>query len=234
MPGAYLAHSVYGFFQNGGGVCWIVRVGGADGGQQAQAALPRRDRRRRAFLRATAREGVTDQVSIEITPEAPAAGDGEEGKADQATYRVVVTAGPQREEFDGLSLKKGRSNIATKVNAGSELITLEEIGGAAADAAPREGTYTLSVPAVEPVAVEPDRVRGRRRPPPRPGRPRRRRRDHDAVHPRPGDDRPERRRHDVPRHPGQDDRPRRGRQGPDRDPRPAARPAARRTCSSGG
>ncbi len=35
MPGAYLAHSVYGYFQNGGGVCWIVRVGAADGDQRA-------------------------------------------------------------------------------------------------------------------------------------------------------------------------------------------------------
>src|SRR4249920_221230 len=159
MPGAYLAHSVYGFFQNGGGVCWIVRVGGAEGGQQAQAALPAAGGTGAELLRATAREGVTDQVSIEITPEAPA-GDGEEGKAEQATYRVVVTAGPQREEFDGLSLKKGRSNIATKVNAGSSLVTLEEVSGAAADAAPREGTYTLSVPAVEPVAVDPGEFEG--------------------------------------------------------------------------
>ena len=27
MEGAYLAHSVYGFFQNGGSLCWVVRVG---------------------------------------------------------------------------------------------------------------------------------------------------------------------------------------------------------------
>src|SRR5215204_3140880 len=41
MEGAYLAHSVYGFFQNGGSLCWVVRVGddgGADG--RAVAALP--------------------------------------------------------------------------------------------------------------------------------------------------------------------------------------------------
>jgi uncharacterized protein len=158
MPGAYLAHSVYGFFQNGGGVCWIVRVGGADGGQYAQAALPVAAGDGE-LLRATAREGVTDQVSIEISPEAPA-GDAEEGKAEQATYRVVVTAGPQREEFDGLSLKKGRQNVVTKVNAGSALVTLEEVSGAAADAAPREGTYTLSVPAAEPVAVSPGEFEG--------------------------------------------------------------------------
>ncbi len=160
MPGAYLAHSVYGFFQNGGGVCWIVRVGGADGRPAGRRRrCPRPAGRGGELLRATAREGVTDQVSIEITPEAPAA-DAEEGKAEQATYRVVVTAGPQREEFDGLSLKKGRNHVVTKVNAGSALVTLEEVSGAAADAAPREGTYTLSVPAVEPVAVDPTEFEG--------------------------------------------------------------------------
>src|ERR1700712_2820601 len=44
MEGAYLAHSVFGFFQNGGSVCWIVRVGddaSAHGaGGAARAALP--------------------------------------------------------------------------------------------------------------------------------------------------------------------------------------------------
>src|SRR4051794_39782178 len=41
MPGAYLAHSVYGYFQNGGGICWVVRVGSDGNGRAiAQAALP--------------------------------------------------------------------------------------------------------------------------------------------------------------------------------------------------
>ena len=39
MEGAYLAHSVYGFFQNGGNLCWIVRVG--DDGGDAAAPRPR-------------------------------------------------------------------------------------------------------------------------------------------------------------------------------------------------
>ena len=152
MPGAYLAHSVYGFFQNGGGVCWIVRVGASEGAARAQAALPEATGDGAELLRATAREDVTDEVSVEITPEAPT-GDGE-GKADQPTYRVVVTAGPVREEFDGLTLKKGRQNLVTKVNAASQLITLEEIGEQAAETAPREGTYALSVPAVEVAEVD--------------------------------------------------------------------------------
>ena len=41
MEGAYLAHSVYGFFQNGGTLCWVVRVGDDGGGGAApRAALP--------------------------------------------------------------------------------------------------------------------------------------------------------------------------------------------------
>ena len=67
MPGAYLAHSVYGFFQNGGGVCWIVRVGASEGAAKAQAALPEATGDGAELLRATAREDVTDEVSVEIT-----------------------------------------------------------------------------------------------------------------------------------------------------------------------
>src|SRR5690242_9333164 len=37
MPGAYLAHSLYGFFANGGTTCWVVRVGSEDGGTQRRA-----------------------------------------------------------------------------------------------------------------------------------------------------------------------------------------------------
>src|SRR5690349_17605960 len=40
MEGAYLAHSVYGYFQNGGSLCWIVRVGKEDASSKPVAALP--------------------------------------------------------------------------------------------------------------------------------------------------------------------------------------------------
>ena len=39
-----------------------------------------------------------------------------------ATFTLIVTAGNAREEHDGLTLKKGRTNIATKVNAASTLV----------------------------------------------------------------------------------------------------------------
>src|SRR5919199_1335717 len=76
MAGAYLAHAVYGFFQNGGGLCWVVRVG----------------------------DNGTDD-------------DKAGGPSEPLTYKLVVTAGQDREEHSGLSLKKGRNYLATKVNA---------------------------------------------------------------------------------------------------------------------
>src|SRR3954453_15698984 len=56
MEGAYLAHSVYGFFQNGGCLCWIVRAG-ADGQAAApRAALPAATDKSVEALRAVALE----------------------------------------------------------------------------------------------------------------------------------------------------------------------------------
>ena len=91
MEGAYLAHSVYGFFQNGGSLCWIVRVG-EDGGSNGAARwrarrCPRRPTppsRRSAPSRSSAGR---DDVTVEIAEE-PSAGEG----ADK-TYTVKVTAG---------------------------------------------------------------------------------------------------------------------------------------------
>src|ERR1700744_1930180 len=41
MEGAYLAHSVYGYFMNGGSLSWVVRVGAEENGKPtARAALP--------------------------------------------------------------------------------------------------------------------------------------------------------------------------------------------------
>src|SRR5579859_5869971 len=42
IEGAYLAHSVYGYFNNGGGVCYVVRIGGGNGanGNDGIAARP--------------------------------------------------------------------------------------------------------------------------------------------------------------------------------------------------
>jgi phage tail sheath protein FI len=161
MPGAYLAHSVYGFFANGGSLCWIVRVGG-DGEATGvrQAALPAATNLNVEAFRALARDGVDGDITVDLTAEAASKGDDktetppEAAKPDAppsgdgATYRLVVNAGGQQEVHEGLSLKKGRNYIATKVNAASQLIRIEETGASLPEAqrAPAIGSYSLLAP----------------------------------------------------------------------------------------
>jgi phage tail sheath protein FI len=143
MEGSYLAHSVYGYFQNGGSLAWIIRVGKESAAPTPRAALQSATDKEVEALRAVALEGVSEVVKIDITE------DLQEGKdAADKTYNVIVSAGSVREEYPGVSLKKGRTYIATKVNATSKLIKLEETGASLPDVQIASGTYTLSSPSV--------------------------------------------------------------------------------------
>ncbi len=144
MEGAYLAHSVYGFFQNGGQLAWIIRVGNEETSPAPRAALPAAGDGSSEALRATAQKGITDTVTVVISEEP-----GTEGKEPgDVSYNVVVSAGSEREEYPGVTGKKGRGNITTKINAASKLIKLEETGTALPETKLQPGTYTLSVPSV--------------------------------------------------------------------------------------
>jgi len=144
MDGAYLAHAVYGFFLNGGSTCWIVRVGNDNGGPTARAALPAAADKGVETYSMQALKDVSDQVKVDVSEEG-----GADAKPEDKTYKVVVSAGSEKEEYEGLSLKKGRTNLATKINAASKLIKVEETGASLPEAqrAPATGSYTLSVPA---------------------------------------------------------------------------------------
>src|SRR3954465_7638936 len=80
MEGAYLAHSVYGFFQNGGSPCWIVRGGGGGGGgppappaaPPAGAGRPGRPRTPRSRPTASWRSTAATATSASRSPRSPA------------------------------------------------------------------------------------------------------------------------------------------------------------------
>lgn len=162
MPGAYLAHAVYGFFQNGGSLCWIVRVGGADGdGQPKLAALPTTTDDAVEAFRAIAK-GAAGDSDITIDLQEESAPGGKEG-GGEATYKLVVNAGEQTETHEGLTLnKKAKSYIVTKVNAASKLIKLDETGASLPDEmrVPRTGKYALAIPAVPVGDVSPQEFAG--------------------------------------------------------------------------
>ncbi|HYN69613.1 MAG TPA: phage tail sheath family protein [Candidatus Eisenbacteria bacterium] len=150
MPSSYLAHAVYGYFLNGGGACYVVRVG-ADGELPiAKADLASsKDAALGAFRISALEPGSSgDALKVEVAPA---------GEPTDDTFKLIVRSSDKQEEIlDNLSIKKGKQYAPTLVKAQSKLIKLEEIGTAAA-VVPATGTVALSGGAVtKPVRVTPD------------------------------------------------------------------------------
>jgi phage tail sheath protein FI len=153
IKGGYLAPAVYGYFNNGGGTCYVNRLAGSLNGEHApknvavgalpggQYALPTRGSATVAGLIVSPKPGVAEDVSVEVK----AADDG--APADQFT--VVVKQGGTEETFSNVSLGKGRNvrNVVETVNKESKLVQLaqQEAAGTPADLAPAAGTYALAV-----------------------------------------------------------------------------------------
>lgn len=140
VEGSYLAHAVYGYFLNGGGSAYVVRIG-SDGDAppaSARAELASKDEPGRPVYRITAAEGgpAGDDISVEI---------GDAGEGGDDTFKVTVSRGGKVEEtFDNVSTKRGPTNAATVVKSRSKLIQLEEVGGGGAMTLPEKASVKLS------------------------------------------------------------------------------------------
>jgi uncharacterized protein len=100
--------------------------------------------------------GVADPITVEIAEEEP----GGPSKDGEATYKLTVKAGGDTEVHDNLSLKRGRTNIATKVNAASQKVRVEEVSASLPETRVATGSYTLSAPASEPDKVDAGQFEG--------------------------------------------------------------------------
>jgi uncharacterized protein len=155
LPGAYLAHAVYGYFNNGGGSCYVSRLPGAEGEEAAemrtQAALPSRTQPSIDTFVVTALEGgvPSGELRVEITQPS-----GEDIPEDR--FNLIVRKGSQEEVFENLTLKKGKGvrNALEVVNRESQLIRIAEKATdlSAAEKTPAAGTYAL-VPVKAPVTM---------------------------------------------------------------------------------
>jgi uncharacterized protein len=154
VEGSYLAHAVYGYFLNGGGSAYVVRVGadGADTGGEpappATAELAAGAEEKVGTYRVKALEAgpAGNDVSVQVTTP-----QGEDAPED--VFKLTIRRGGKvEEEFDNLTTKKGRQNAATVVNAQSKLIRLEEATEAGPLQRPSPGNVALAggAPAVEP------------------------------------------------------------------------------------
>jgi phage tail sheath protein FI len=156
VEGYYLAHAVYGYFQNGGGTAYVVRVGGegnsaGNGGNGQVAALPAAElpaagTDSKHGLTISARSADSGDLTVEVQPATE--------QADDAFRLVVKQGGQAVETFDNVTVKRGANNVATVVRQQSKLITVEETKGKSLTL-PRPGEVALGAPpAPAPVKVE--------------------------------------------------------------------------------
>ncbi|WP_034086990.1 phage tail sheath family protein [Streptacidiphilus albus] len=153
--GYYLAHSVYGFFNNGGSAAYVVRVGGVHGGEsgasgsgrdaaavgrRTPAALPPGEPQQLGAFKVSALAvGESGGLSVEV---ADAEG---EGPADR--FKLVVRDGDTvAESFDVTAKKGNRSYVVTQVKERSKLITVQEAAPAAQVVRPDNQTVALAAP----------------------------------------------------------------------------------------
>ncbi len=151
MDGTYLAHAVYGYFLNGGGSCYVVRVGGEQPPTAARAELPTAKDKSVAGYRVTALEAGTagNQIRVEVS-------DASEPSED--AFKLVVRApGKPDEIYDNVTIRKGKESVVTKVKAESKLIMITEVGPASLERAPAKGVQALGGSEVaRPATLTPD------------------------------------------------------------------------------
>ncbi|WP_432087166.1 phage tail sheath family protein [Streptomyces sp. bgisy095] len=157
--GYYLAHSVYGFFNNGGSAAYVVRVGGGDAPgsgtapSSAEAEAPREPVTGEAVALGSFRvaalaagTGAGGALTVEV----------QDVEGETERFRLVVKDGEKVvESFDASAKKSARNYVVTQVRQRSGAIVLEEAAAGGQLARPDAQTVTLAppVPARAPVPV---------------------------------------------------------------------------------
>lgn len=162
LPGGYLAHAVYGYFNNGGGRCYVTRLPGGMEEEAAsaptQVALPTQKKRSVDSLVVTALKAGVEGISVEVAKPT-----GEDVPEDQ--FNLTVRRGDVEEVFENLTLKRGRDarNVVQVVNKESKLVRIAEKESTLnlLERTPSPGSYPLAAaPTTALVEVSADVVVG--------------------------------------------------------------------------
>jgi uncharacterized protein len=180
MEGAYLAHCVKGFFNNGGTIAWIVRVGTNTFEGRPMAALPSAEADAPEPFDIVLKPGVATvddedkpidyevDLEEEAAPEPPPGVDPKNSAPPAKTYKVTVKGPGDPEVFEGLTGTPGPKYLATVVSDGSKLVDIFPSGEllSSAEMIPAANSYKLAPhePAPNPTSDAllgtPDRMTG--------------------------------------------------------------------------
>ncbi|WBQ06490.1 phage tail sheath family protein [Kribbella sp. CA-293567] len=141
VDGAVLAHSVYGYFLNGGGTAYVVRVGGSPG-QDApreltggRAELPSHGPGKALTVQALEGAPADRPLAVEIQ---------EPSEPGEDTFKLIVRSGTEEEIFDNVTTRRGPANVVTALRK-SKWVVAEEVKGGAV-AVPDVGVRTPLAP----------------------------------------------------------------------------------------
>ncbi|GAA2688590.1 MULTISPECIES: phage tail sheath family protein [Actinosynnema] len=150
VEGTYLGQAVYGYFLNGGGNCYVVRIGGErdeanpGGGPSSNGALPSGATGVLGGYKVTAKAIGAGDITVEV---ADAAG---ENPAEDRFTLLVKDAGKVVETHH-VTTKRTKENVVTVVREKSNLITVEELANPPAKA--DRGAVALRAEESAPTAV---------------------------------------------------------------------------------
>ncbi|PSL55897.1 hypothetical protein B0I31_104188 [Saccharothrix carnea] len=143
---AYLPHAVYGYFANGGGAAYVVRVGGpaGDADTEPTTASPVM----LGGLRISALPAAGQDISVEI-----ADAEGENPPEDR--FKLLVRQGDKVvESFDVSTRKNLKNYVVTQVAERSKLIEVGERSGAALTRPERQSVAVPAPKAPQPVKLD--------------------------------------------------------------------------------
>ena len=155
IKGVYLAPAIYGYFQNGGGRCYVTRLPGGEeeaAEPKAIAALPSHAQSSIESLTITALEAGAAGAGISVEVVKPS---GEDVSEDQ--FNLIVHRGATEEVFENLTFSKakGTRNVVDVVNKQSKLIRVAEKEStlSLAERTPNPGSYSLAMGEVKTTAL---------------------------------------------------------------------------------
>ena len=122
VAGALLPYAVRGFFENGGGACYVVRASAGGPSQPPTLQLPSAAHADVPSINITATSDDGATYEIELVPPVPAA----EGQppADEFTLRVYRN-GDGVEELTGLSFSKAPRTLERSINEQSSYVRVQ-------------------------------------------------------------------------------------------------------------
>jgi uncharacterized protein len=153
MPGAYLSYSVYGYFLNGGGRCYVTRVLPQNGHVNGTAArlsgltlaLPTRASKALNSLTFRSKEPAPSQdIEVEV---GPPVGDNQ----PEGTFTLKIKSGGVEESYENVSLGRrprgaadGPRNVTDTLQASKLVVVVEEqTQGTPAERMPEPGLYFI-------------------------------------------------------------------------------------------